>query len=127
MAEGDNAFATRGAFDTVVATVVGVVAVAVFFEVREVVFSLVTHQVVERKAVVGGDEVDAAIGRSARVLIEIARAGQPRDRPGAPEGAWPGRVGSVQNATGFLDKGKPSARVGRKAMGPSGIARLPKG
>jgi pilus assembly protein Flp/PilA len=32
-----------------------------------------------------------------------------------------------ERAAGFLDKGKPSAKVGRKAMGPSGIARLPKG
>ena len=37
-----------------------------------------------------------------------------------------GRTASPQ-AAGFLDKGKPPARVGRKAMGPSGIARLPKG
>lgn len=34
---------------------------------------------------------------------------------------------SAHHRHGFLDKGKPSARVGRKAMGPSGIARLPKG
>src|SRR6202044_2829436 len=27
----------------------------------------------------------------------------------------------------YLDKGKPSVRMGRKAMDPSGIARLPKG
>src|SRR5262249_15391031 len=32
-----------------------------------------------------------------------------------------------QLTTGFLDKGKPPARLGRKAMGPLRIARLPKG
>jgi len=38
------AFAARGAFDTVVAAIVAVVAVAVVFEVRKVVLALVAHQ-----------------------------------------------------------------------------------
>jgi pilus assembly protein Flp/PilA len=33
----------------------------------------------------------------------------------------------VPDLNEFLDKGKPSARMGRKTMGPLGIARFPKG
>jgi len=33
----------------------------------------------------------------------------------------------VSNRLFILDTGKPAARRGRKAMGPSGVARLPKG
>ena len=74
----DDALAARRAFDAVVRAVVVVVAVAVVFEVGEVVLALVAHEVVERVAVVRRDEVDAVVRPAAAGLVEVAGAGEPR-------------------------------------------------
>ena len=65
------------AFDAVVPAVVVVVAVAVVFAVGLVVLAVVAHQVVEREAVVGGDEVDAVDRQLAVRLVEVGAAGDP--------------------------------------------------
>src|SRR5262245_59860558 len=66
-------------FDAIVVAVVVVVAVTVAFAVGLVVFLLVADQVVEREAIVRRDEINAAVRRSACMLVQIARARQPRD------------------------------------------------
>src|SRR5262249_54437264 len=48
------------------------------------------------------------------------------DRPGSIRD-WPGQQAQCQISQRVPRQGKPPARVGRKAMGPSWIARLPKG
>src|SRR5690606_42145270 len=50
------------------------VAVPVAFAVGLVVFLVVGDEVAEREAVVGGDEVDARVGRAAIVLVQVAAA-----------------------------------------------------
>jgi hypothetical protein len=52
-------------------------AVAAALAVGLVVLLVVGHEVVEREAVVGGDEVDRGDRAAAVVLVEVARAGQP--------------------------------------------------
>ena len=54
-----------------------VVAVAVFLAVGHVVFFVVADQIVQRKAVVGGDEVDAGRRTAPAVAENIRRTGQP--------------------------------------------------
>ena len=54
-------------------------------------------------------------------------ADRPRVRTGASSRRLAVAWWESVYATGFLDKGKPPVRVGRKAMGPPRIARLPKG
>ena len=78
-----------GPFDAVVAAVVVVVAVAVALAVGLVVLPVVAHQVVEREAVVRGDEVDAVVraaGRSAwyRSLEPARRVASGPIMPGSP-------------------------------------------
>src|SRR5439155_12310190 len=85
--------------------------------------------------------------RRSRGLTRISDFSPPRSNPAPPVKHLPPKVrlheppeapvkdrmcqtveqARLQTGHRFLDKGKPSARVGRKAMGPSGIARLPKG
>ena len=54
-----------------------VVAVAVVFAVGLVVLVVVADEIVQREAVVRGDEVDAGVGLAAVVLVQIAAAGEP--------------------------------------------------
>ena len=68
----------RRPLDTVVVREVVVVAVAIPLVVGLVVLLPVTHQVVEREAVVRGHEVDAVAGLAAVVGVEVAGARQPR-------------------------------------------------
>ena len=57
------------ALDAAVPAQVVVVAVAVVLAVGLVVFLVVADEIVEREAVVGGDEVDAGVGASSRALV----------------------------------------------------------
>ncbi len=52
-------------------------AVAVVLAVGLVVLFVVAHEVVEREAVVGNDEVDARRGPAAALLVEVARSREP--------------------------------------------------
>ena len=58
-------------FDATVPAPVVVVAVAVVLFVGPVVLFVIAHQVVERKAVVAGDKVDALLGLARFVGIEV--------------------------------------------------------
>ena len=65
------------AFRAEVPAFVLVMAVAAVFAIGLVVFFLVGHQVVQRVAVVGGDEVDAGAGQPPVGFVEVAAAGEP--------------------------------------------------
>jgi hypothetical protein len=54
-----------------------VVAVAVVLAVGLVVLVVVRDEVLEREAVVGGDEVDRRVGAAAAAAVEVAGAGEP--------------------------------------------------
>ena len=64
----------RGTFDTEVITEIVVVPVAVVFPVGQIVFVAVADQIVERKTIMGRDEVDTAAGRSPTRLIQVCRS-----------------------------------------------------
>ena len=61
----------RARFDAEVLAHVVVVAIPVVFAIGQIVFLPVTDQVVQRKTIVGGYEVDTAIGRSSAWLIQV--------------------------------------------------------
>ena len=65
-------------FGAAVPTVVVVGAVAIFFAVGFVVLLVVGHQVVEREAVVAGDEVDAGVRPAAAPFVQVAGAADAR-------------------------------------------------
>ena len=65
------------ALDAEVHALVVVVAVVVVLAVRLVVLRLVADEVVEREAVVGGDEVDAGVRLASGAGIEVGRAAEP--------------------------------------------------
>ena len=58
-----------GSFDSAVPRAVVTLAVAIVFAVRFVVFFIVGNQIMKRKPVVSGDEVDACIGPSSGGLV----------------------------------------------------------
>src|SRR6202042_3652144 len=64
------------AFDAAVPGAVRIVPVLVALEVGLVVLRVVRDELVEREAVMGGDEVDRRV-RPAAIGVEIARAGEP--------------------------------------------------
>src|SRR5690606_9497888 len=64
-------------FFPVVVTVIVVVPVAVIFSIPLVVFVVVRNQIVERKPIVGGDEVNAVVGVSPRRFVQVAATCQP--------------------------------------------------
>ena len=66
------------ALDAVVPRAVVALAVVVVLAVGVVVLLVVGHQVAQREAVVGGDEVDAREGPTTGVLVEVGGAGQAR-------------------------------------------------
>ena len=69
-------------FDPVIAAAVVVFAVPVGLAVGLVVLAVVADKIVERKPVVGRDEVDAVVGTAPAGLVQVARPGQPgRQRP----------------------------------------------
>ncbi len=73
------------ALDAAVPAAVVVGAVAIPLPVRLVVLDVVGDEVVQREAVVAGDEVDALLGLAALVLVHVRAADQPAgeraDRP----------------------------------------------
>ena len=66
------------ALHAVVPRAVVALAVVVVLAVGVVVLLVVGHEVAQREAVVGGDEVDAGERAAARVLVEVGGAGEPR-------------------------------------------------
>ena len=58
-AKAINVFVVSLSFNSKVETIVVVFAVAVFFSVVEIVFLVVSDEIVQRKSVVRGDEIDA--------------------------------------------------------------------
>ncbi|EXI74696.1 MAG: hypothetical protein AW07_01624 [Candidatus Accumulibacter sp. SK-11] len=66
----------RRAFGAAVPAAVVRLAIAVLFAVGRVALVVVADQVVQREAIMGGDEVDAGIGSAATVLVQIAGAGE---------------------------------------------------
>ena len=76
-------------------------AVAILFAVGLVVLFVVADQIVQGKAVVSGDEINARVGQPAVVAVQIARSGQAKAEaadlsgvafPKAPHGVAIGRV-----------------------------------
>ena len=82
-AQGEHVGVVGGALGAAVPAQVVVGAVAVVFAVGLVVLAVVRHQVLEREAVVAGDEVDAlrrlARARAVQVGAAEQAVGQPRD------------------------------------------------
>src|SRR5262245_105159 len=119
MTKLDNAFATGGTFDAVVTAVVVVVAVPVVLAVIEIVLALVAHQVVEREAVVGGDEIDTVIRPAAARLVKIAGACESRGHGAghaviaAPETADVVAVMSIPLGPPLRGEGADLERAGR--------------
>src|SRR5208283_474278 len=64
----------RGALDAAIPGTIVVCAVAVLFEIGLVVLMVIGDQIVQREAVVAGDEVDALLGFALFVTIEIGAA-----------------------------------------------------
>ena len=60
-------------------------SVAILFTVGLVVLLVIGNKVVEREAVVGGDEIDAGKGTTSGALVEVRTPGQPVGE--FPEGA----------------------------------------
>jgi hypothetical protein len=58
-----------GSFDTAVSRAVVTLAVTIVFAVGFIVFFIVGNQIMKRKAVMSGDEVDACIGPPAGGLL----------------------------------------------------------
>src|ERR1035438_5988518 len=52
-----------------------VIAVAIVLAIVFVVLVVITHQILQREAVVGSYKIDAGVGTTATVSVEIARAG----------------------------------------------------
>ena len=76
-------------------------AVAVFFAVGFIVFFVVADQIMQSKAVMRGDKINARIGQPAIVGVQIARSGKTKAEaadlsavafPKAPHGVAIGRV-----------------------------------
>ena len=65
-----------GSFHAAVPRQVVVVAVAVVLQVGLVVLAVVADQVLQREAVVAGDEVDAGVRLAPAGLVQVARAGE---------------------------------------------------
>ena len=51
-----------------------VISIAISFTIRLIVLVFVADHIVQRKAIMGTDEVDAAVGSSTGVLIQIRGA-----------------------------------------------------
>src|SRR4029078_5814272 len=84
----EDRFVLRLALDAPVPADVVVVTVAILLAVRFVVLLLVTHQIVQRVAVVRRDEIHAGVRPAAARLVNVARPGQsPRALPSPPQRA----------------------------------------
>src|SRR4051794_5847957 len=70
-AKGEDVGGVRGTFDAVIPTVVAGVAVAVALAVGLVVLVIVRDQIVQREAVMGGDEIDAGPGAASVALEQV--------------------------------------------------------
>src|SRR5206468_5590842 len=66
----------RRSFRAVIPTEIVVGAVAVLLAVRLIVFLVIGDQVVERKAVMRGDKIDAGVRPAPAWLVQVAAAGQ---------------------------------------------------
>ena len=75
-AQGVNLFVVGRTFRAAVPTCIIVVAIVASLAVGLVVLVVVGNEVIEREAVVRGDEIDARVRLLAAVLIEIGAAGQ---------------------------------------------------
>ena len=75
LAQRDDRRVVGRPFGAAVPAIVVVGAVAVVLAVGLVVLLVVADQVVQREAVVAGDEVDAGVGLPAVVLVQVAAAG----------------------------------------------------
>lgn len=62
-----------------VVAVVIAVTITVIFPVRFVVFTFEAHHIPQRKAVVGGDQVNRGVWRPVIMLVEIAGGGKAAD------------------------------------------------
>ena len=65
---------SRGPFHAAVPTAIVIGAVAVLFTVGVVMFVVVRNEIVEREAVVTGDEIDALLRLAAFVAIDLVAA-----------------------------------------------------
>src|SRR5438045_9196204 len=76
-AERSDRWILRRPFDAAVPAQILIVPILIVLAVRLVVLLVVTHQVVERKAVVRGDKIDARVRLSPVAAVEVRRTGQP--------------------------------------------------
>ena len=111
------------ALDPVVIGEAVVVAVAVAFAIGLVVLVAVGDEVVEREAVVRCDEVDAVVGLTAVVAIEVARAGQSRGEVAGLCVVAPPVAADVV-AIAAVPLGPPQARERAHLVSPSRIPGL---
>ena len=88
------------ALDAAVPAQVVVGAVAVVLAVRLVVLPVVRDQVVQREAVVAGDEVDALLRLPLLVAVQVRAAEQPRREPPRPCRRRPSRSAARRRGTG---------------------------
>src|SRR5208337_1651082 len=82
-------------FLAAVPTVVVVVAVAVVVAIGKVVFVVVADESAQTEPVVAGDEIDAGMGMTAAVVVEIGTAAQ-------AGGEFTGGTGTLPKATDFI-------------------------
>ena len=75
-AQGFDLRVLRGALHPAVPAEIVARTILTIFAVGEVVFIVITDQVVKGEAIVGGDEVDAAVGVALRLDVEVGRAAQ---------------------------------------------------
>src|ERR1700723_408759 len=71
--QGPNTGIVSWTFHPAIPTPVIVIAVAIVFAIRFVVFFVVTDQILQREAIMRRDEIDAGIGTPPAMCIEIAR------------------------------------------------------
>ncbi|MNC85935.1 hypothetical protein D3C83_15600 [compost metagenome] len=77
LAQRENGGVGGGTLRAAIPAEVVILAVAVVGEIGLVVLFVIAHEIVERKTVMRGDEVDARAGAASAVAVEIARSGQP--------------------------------------------------
>lgn len=83
------------AFDAVVITRVVMAAVLVVLAVGLVVFGVIADQVVHGKAVMGGDKIDAIVGRAAIGIVQVGAAGQAGRQRAGQAGVAPPKTAKV--------------------------------
>ena len=66
----------RRSFGPAIPAIIVVGAILIVFPIRFVIFVVVAHEIVERKSVVTGDEVDTGVRLPSLALVEVATAAQ---------------------------------------------------